>query len=96
MSRRDVTRRGFLHRTGAIGAGAAFASFAGQQGASASTATSAGPLLQAPGPYDATPESLAGHTAAQWYRDAKFGIFIHWGVYAVPAWGLDVAYHAAE
>lgn len=21
----------------------------------------------------------------EWYRDAKFGIFIHWGVYAVPA-----------
>lgn len=22
---------------------------------------------------------------AQWYRDAKFGMFIHWGLYAVPA-----------
>lgn len=21
-----------------------------------------------------------------WYRDAKFGIFIHWGVYSIPAW----------
>lgn len=21
-----------------------------------------------------------------WYRDSKFGIFIHWGVYSVPAW----------
>lgn len=21
-----------------------------------------------------------------WFRDAKFGIFIHWGVYSVPAW----------
>ena len=23
----------------------------------------------------------------QWYRDARFGMFIHWGVYAVPARG---------
>ena len=22
----------------------------------------------------------------QWYRDAKLGIFIHWGAYSVPAW----------
>ena len=21
----------------------------------------------------------------QWFKDAKFGMFIHWGVYAVPA-----------
>ena len=24
-----------------------------------------------------------------WYRDAKFGIFIHWGVYSVPAFGNE-------
>ena len=23
----------------------------------------------------------------EWFLDAKFGIFIHWGVYSVPAWG---------
>lgn len=22
----------------------------------------------------------------EWYKDAKFGIFIHWGVYSVPAY----------
>jgi alpha-L-fucosidase len=21
-----------------------------------------------------------------WYRDAKLGFFIHWGLYSVPAW----------
>jgi alpha-L-fucosidase len=21
----------------------------------------------------------------KWFRDARFGLFIHWGVYAVPA-----------
>jgi alpha-L-fucosidase len=25
-----------------------------------------------------------------WYRDAKFGIFIHWGAYSVPAWAEPV------
>ena len=23
--------------------------------------------------------------AFRWFREAKFGLFIHWGVYAVPA-----------
>lgn len=25
----------------------------------------------------------------EWFNDAKFGIFIHWGVYAVPAFGSE-------
>ena len=25
----------------------------------------------------------------EWYRDGKFGIFIHWGVYSVPAFGSE-------
>ena len=36
------------------------------------------------GPYDATWESLARWRAPDWYRDAKFGIFTHWGLYTVP------------
>ena len=24
-----------------------------------------------------------------WYQDAKFGIFIHWGIYSVPAFGNE-------
>ncbi len=27
----------------------------------------------------------ANYQVPEWYRDAKFGIFIHWGVYSVPA-----------
>ncbi len=37
------------------------------------------------GPYQPTTESLRKHKAPQWFEDAKFGIFIHWGPYAVPA-----------
>jgi alpha-L-fucosidase len=32
-------------------------------------------------------ESLDARDNPQWFEDAKFGIFIHWGVYSVPAWG---------
>ncbi len=30
-------------------------------------------------------QSLDSRPVPQWYRDVKFGIFIHWGVYSVPA-----------
>lgn len=30
--------------------------------------------------------SLDKRPIPQWFTDAKFGIFIHWGVYSVPAW----------
>jgi alpha-L-fucosidase len=41
------------------------------------------------GPYEATWTSLESWTVPEWYEDAKFGIFIHWGVYAVPAFGNE-------
>ena len=31
-------------------------------------------------------DSLERHQAPDWYQDAKLGIFIHWGLYSVPAW----------
>jgi alpha-L-fucosidase len=31
--------------------------------------------------------SIDSRPVPQWFTDAKFGIFIHWGVYSVPAWG---------
>ncbi|MCD7438242.1 alpha-L-fucosidase [Streptomyces lincolnensis] len=36
--------------------------------------------------YRPTETSLYGHQAPYWFQGAKFGIFIHWGVYSVPAW----------
>ena len=29
--------------------------------------------------------SVNAHTVPKWYDDCKFGIFIHWGIYSVPA-----------
>jgi alpha-L-fucosidase len=37
------------------------------------------------GPYRADWATLMKYQQPQWYKDAKFGIFIHWGVYSVPA-----------
>ncbi|MFI1395731.1 alpha-L-fucosidase [Streptomyces sp. NPDC020681] len=36
--------------------------------------------------YQPTDASLNTHQAPYWFQDVKFGIFIHWGVYSVPAW----------
>jgi len=35
--------------------------------------------------YEPTWESLKQYSVPDWYQDAKLGIFIHWGVYSVPA-----------
>ena len=43
----------------------------------------------AQGPYTDTWESLSGYRVPQWYQNAKFGIFIHWGVYSVPAFDSE-------
>ncbi|NOT63887.1 MAG: alpha-L-fucosidase [Acidobacteria bacterium] len=37
--------------------------------------------------YDATWESLDQRPTPPWFLDAKFGVFIHWGVYSVPGYG---------
>ncbi len=36
--------------------------------------------------YQPTWESLDTRPVPSWFKDAKFGIFIHWGVYSVPGW----------
>ncbi len=42
-----------------------------------------------PGPFDPTWDSLERYQIPEWYLDAKFGIFIHWGIYSVPAFGSE-------
>jgi alpha-L-fucosidase len=39
--------------------------------------------------FTATWESLEKYKLPEWVKDAKFGIFIHWGVYAVPGYGSE-------
>lgn len=49
--------------------------------------------------YRPDPESLAAHAAPTWWRDAKLGVMITWGLYSVPAFaprGTDVVQLLAE
>lgn len=41
------------------------------------------------GKYKDTWDSLQQYRAPLWYEKAKFGIFIHWGIYSVPAFGSE-------
>ncbi len=40
-------------------------------------------------PYKPAWESLQNHATPPWFRDAKFGIYFHWGLYSVPAFGNE-------
>lgn len=55
-------------------------------GRGSQVASSKRPLILGTADYQPTETSLAGHQAPYWFNEAKFGIFIHWGVYSVPAW----------
>ncbi|CZS97905.1 uncharacterized protein RAG0_06780 [Rhynchosporium agropyri] len=37
--------------------------------------------------YTSELSSLSTHESPEWFNDAKYGIFIHWGPYCVPGWG---------
>jgi alpha-L-fucosidase len=39
--------------------------------------------------YDPTWESLDRRPLPAWFDQAKFGIFIHWGVFSVPSFGSE-------
>jgi alpha-L-fucosidase len=39
--------------------------------------------------FQPTWESLKNYQCPEWFKDAKFGIFIHWGVYSVPGFSNE-------
>ncbi|TFK50892.1 glycoside hydrolase family 29 protein [Heliocybe sulcata] len=45
-----------------------------------------------PAEWTADPELLSTHETPTWYNQAKYGIFVHWGVYSVPAWAPEGTY----
>lgn len=95
------SRREFLKATTAAGANALMARVVLTQNGAATSAQASYPVPPAPTPIQAPPgfgvekgpfqpawESLAaGHTIPDWYRDAKFGIWAHWGPQCQPAMG---------
>ena len=41
------------------------------------------------GPFRPEWEALQKYEVPEWYKDAEFGIFIHWGLYSVPAFANE-------
>ncbi|MFF7735781.1 alpha-L-fucosidase [Streptomyces sp. NPDC007984] len=77
---RAINRRQFLAGTTAIAAAAVAGGLFG-----ASPALAAGPATYTP-----TWDSVNQHPAApEWFQDAKFGIYFHWGVFSVPAYDSE-------
>src|SRR5881628_2798088 len=40
---------------------------------------------ESPAPQPASPRDAAREKRLEWFREAKYGLFIHWGLYAIPA-----------
>ncbi len=74
---KGFSRRNFI-KTAALG-GAAAAAWPGV----ARLAQAVQPPF--PGKFQTTPDSLSRYVTPDWFRDAKFGIFLHWGIFSVPA-----------
>ena len=68
-----MTRRQMLMLIAAMGGQSQMARLANASGVTSTTA------------FSPTLASLNTHILPQWFDDAKFGIFIHWGLYSVPA-----------
>ncbi|GAA1558873.1 alpha-L-fucosidase [Dactylosporangium maewongense] len=84
MPRSPFSRRRFLTVLGATGAAVA----AG--GAELIRALPAAAAIPGPASYSATWASVDQHPpAAEWFQDAKFGIYYHWGVFSVPAYANE-------
>src|SRR5215471_19039918 len=62
-----------------------FIKMAGATGIAAGT-TSVGRYLNAETAYFPTWESIDARPTPAWFTHDKFGIFIHWGTYSVPAY----------
>ena len=39
--------------------------------------------------YEPNWESIDSRPLPQWFDQAKFGIFVHWGVFSVPSFGSE-------
>ena len=78
---KNLSRRDFLET--------AFAAGAGLTAWGSSSRLAQAVTAPFPGRFSPTWDSLSNYQVPDWFRDAKFGVFMHWGAYSVPA-------HASE
>lgn len=82
MSSSVHSRRSFLTAMGVTGAAVAAAGVPGVLGSGRAEAAVPGPTSYSP-----SWASVDQHPAApEWFQDAKFGIYFHWGAFSVPAY----------
>jgi alpha-L-fucosidase len=83
-----LSRRKFLKIAATAAASAVVVSVPGALGLYSKA--SAGAPNRAAAAYSATWASVDTHPAApEWFQDAKFGMYWHWGVYSVPAYSNE-------
>jgi alpha-L-fucosidase len=84
----EFSRRDFL-KTSALAAGAGLAArYPGSRAlAEAGAGIGSAGFPIAPGPFEPTRESLRRYRCPEWFRDAKFGIWAHWGPQSAPEAG---------
>ncbi len=93
----EWTRRRFLREGSHLAGSAVLASALPMKGAGMQTGAPPGtpdayakPKPMVPGPYQPSWESLRDlWRVPSWFNQAKFGIFIHWGLYSIPAHGNE-------
>jgi alpha-L-fucosidase len=83
FTRRNLLKAGLLATSGTL-AGASVPCAANADGRPANSGQAFRPAW----------ESLRQHVTPQWLREGKFGIYTHWGVYAVPAMGPNCTWYA--
>jgi alpha-L-fucosidase len=81
-----ASRRQFL-KTSALAAGAGLTAPYWQSRAFAAADSPVSDYPIAPGPFEPTRASLKQYRYPEWYRDAKFGIWAHWGPQSAPETG---------
>ena len=75
--RNKLSRRSFLAGAGAAASGACGSRTGGDRPGEG-------------GRFEPTWESIRTHEVPAWFHDAKLGIFVHWGLYSVPAWATPI------
>jgi len=82
------TRRKFLKTSAVAAAGMSAPLWQSRARAAAPPPASAGPVPAiAPGPFNGTRESLNTYRAPDWFGEAKFGIWNHWGPQSAAEYG---------